>query len=132
ERAGEAAAAGAGRKPLVLLVEDDHDVRTVVRRQLTELGYPVLEAQDSAEALSLLHSVPDIGILVSDIVIPGGMNGREVGRATRASRPHIRVVLISGYADDAQAATAEDAPLYVLKKPFTKAMLQAALDMEAP
>ncbi|WP_246860552.1 PAS-domain containing protein [Noviherbaspirillum sp. UKPF54] len=123
-----AAIPAADRRPLVLLVEDDADVRAVVRNQLTDLGYPVLEAQDSEEAQSMLHSVPDIGILVSDIVIPGDMNGREVGRLTRERYPHIRVVLISGYADDTGAAP--EPALYVLKKPFTKAMLQAALDTE--
>lgn len=125
-----AVAASTDHKPLVLLVEDDDDVRKVVRNQLTELGYLVLEAQEGAEAVAMLRSVPDIGILVSDIVIPGAMNGREVARMTRQDFPHIRVVLISGYADDAQAGAADDT-LFVLKKPFTKAMLQATLDMEA-
>lgn len=119
-----------GRKPLVLLVEDDPDVRKVVRLQLTDLGYPVLEAEHSAEAVAMVHSVPDIGILISDIVIPGELNGREVGRMVREQHPHIRVLLMSGYADDADSVTADEPALFVLRKPFTKAMLQATLDAE--
>lgn len=120
------------QKPLVLLVEDDAAVRKVVRLQLTDLGYPVLEAEDSMEAVAMLRSVPDIGILVSDIVIPGNMNGREVGRMVRKSYPHIQVVLISGYADDAQTAAPDETSLFVLNKPFTKAMLQATLEADLP
>lgn len=118
-----------GRKPLVLLVEDDPDVRKVVRQQLTDLGYPVLEAEHSAEAMAMVQSVPDIGILISDIVIPGEHNGREVGRIVREQYPDIRVLLMSGYADDVQDATDEPA-LFVLRKPFTKAMLRATLEAE--
>jgi PAS domain S-box-containing protein len=120
------------QKQLVLLLEDDADVRKVVRYQLTDLGYPVLEAEDSAEAVTMLRSVPDIGILVSDIIIPGKLNGRDVGRMVRKSYPHVRVVLISGYADDARGAAADEFTPFVLKKPFTKAMLQAALEAQQP
>jgi CheY-like chemotaxis protein len=124
----DAPTASAGRKPLVLLVEDDPDVRKVVRQQLTDLGYPVLEAEHSAEAVSMLHNVPDIGILISDIVILGELNGREVGGMARRQYPHIRVLLMSGYADDAHTAATDEPALFVLKKPFTKAMLQATLE----
>ncbi len=126
----DAALTNKQQKPLVLLVDDDSDVRKIIRYQLTDLGYPVLEAEDSAEALAMLGSVPDIGILVSDIVLPGNMNGLEIGCLVRASYPHIQVLLISGYADDAQAGGPNESPLFVLKKPFTKGMLQAALDAE--
>lgn len=59
-------------RPLVLLVEDDPDVRRVIRLQLVGLGYPVIEADHAADALQLLASVPTVGILVSDMVMPGG------------------------------------------------------------
>lgn len=119
-----------GRKPLVLLVEDDPDVRKVVRLQLTDLGYPVLEAEHSGEAMAMVQSVPDIRILISDIVIPGELNGREVGRIVRDRYPDIQVFLMSGYADDPQTTTADEPALFVLKKPFTKAMLRATLEAE--
>ena len=101
-------------KPLVLLVDDDADVRKVVRQQLTDLGYPVLEVEDGAEAVIMLQSVPDIGILVSDIVMPGSMNGREIGSMVRQKYPHIQVILISGYADDVQMEKASEGALFVL------------------
>lgn len=128
EQKFEVPTAKGGRKPLVLLVEDDPDVRKVVRQQLTDLGFPVLEAEQGAEALAMVKSVPDIGILISDIVIPGALNGREVCRIVRETYPDIRVLLMSGYADDVQSATADEPAQFVLRKPFTKAMLQATLE----
>ncbi|MEP6965027.1 MAG: PAS-domain containing protein, partial [Polaromonas sp.] len=66
------------QRPLVLLVEDDPDVRRVIRLQLVSLGYPVIEADHAADALLLLASVPSVGILISDVVMPGGMDGRAL------------------------------------------------------
>lgn len=69
----------AGRdKPLVLLVEDDPDVRRVARLQLTGLGYPVLEAESGDEAAIMIESIPEIGLLLSDVVMPGQRNGRAL------------------------------------------------------
>jgi PAS domain S-box-containing protein len=108
-----------GRR-LVLLVEDDGEVRPVVRRQLTELGYPVIEARDGAEATRILDNVPDVGIVISDVVMPGGVDGHALAAHARG-RPGVRVLLMSGYAGE----TGTDAPL--LPKPFTKQQLAAAL-----
>lgn len=115
-------------RPLVLLVEDDPDVRRVIRLQLVGLGYPVIEADHAADALSLLASVSTVGILISDIVMPGGMDGRALCLAASQSAPHVKALLISGYSDDdAQTkATSPSPPL--LKKPFTDMELQHALD----
>lgn len=122
-----AASPGANRRPLVLLVEDNADVRQVLRRQLTELGYPVLEADDGDEAIAMLDSVADIGILISDIVLPGKLNGREIGRRARLSHPHVRVLLISGYPDEPPTPGTGLHQQAVLRKPFSKAMLAEAL-----
>ena len=115
-------------QPLVLLVEDDPDVRRVIRLQLVGLGYPVIEADHAADALLLLASVPTVGILISDMVMPGGMDGRTLCRQASLSAPSVRALLISGFSD-ADVASPEAAmgpPL--LKKPFTSLELQQALD----
>jgi signal transduction histidine kinase/CheY-like chemotaxis protein len=110
---------------LVLLVEDDADVRTVLRRQLTELGYMVIEAQNGEEAIAIIDSVSELGVLVSDIVMPGAMDGRRLAALARERRPDLRTVLVTGYADglDTQA----DRPFALLRKPCTKEELAAAI-----
>ena len=110
---------------LVLLVEDNPDVRTVLRRQLTEIGHMVIEARNGEEALSVIDSVPELAVLVSDIVMPGAMDGRRLAALARQRRPDLRVVLVTGYADglDTQA----DRPFALLRKPCTREELAAAI-----
>jgi PAS domain S-box-containing protein len=115
-------------RPLVLLVEDDPDVRRVIRMQLVGLGYPVMEADHAADALLLLASVPTVAILVSDMVMPGGMDGRALCSEARRSAPHVKTLLISGYSDDHAAFTEGTLGPPLLKKPFTALELQHALD----
>ncbi|BAL26325.1 PAS-domain containing protein [Azoarcus sp. KH32C] len=112
----------------VLLVEDEPEVRRIIRMQLTALGHSVIEAGDGVEAWSLIEAVPDIAILVTDTIMPGGINGRELVTRTRSLRPEMPILMITGYAsDNALAGTAElDVP--VLRKPFEQDTLAAALD----
>jgi len=116
------------QRPLVLLVEDDPDVRRVIRLQLVGLGYPVMEADHAADALLLLASVPTVGILVSDLVMPGGMDGHALCSAARQRAPHVKSLLISGYCDGEAAPAQALTNFALLKKPFTAAELQRALD----
>ena len=120
----------AGRLPLrdgpVLLVEDEPEVRKVIRMQLTALGHPVIEAGDGIEALSLLENVADIAILVSDTVMPGGIGGPELAARARTLRPGLPVLLITGYASESFSAAAE-ADVPVLRKPFDQPALAKAL-----
>ncbi len=111
---------------LVLLVEDDASVRRVVRQQLIDLGHPVLEADNGEQALEMLGQIADIAVLVSDVIMPGGINGRQLAEAALSRRPELRVVLISGYADDNPAA-ADSGTLPVLAKPFGRPELAGAL-----
>ena len=111
---------------LVLLVEDDAAVRRVVRQQLMDLGHPVLEAENGTQALEMIEHIVDIAVLVSDIIMPGGIDGRQLAEAALARRPELRLVLMSGYADDAFADTASES-LPVLAKPFGRAELAGAL-----
>jgi signal transduction histidine kinase len=117
--------AGASAGRLVLLVEDNADVRTVLRRQLAEIGHMVIEAPNGEEALSIIDGVPDLSVLVSDIVMPGAMDGRRLAALARQRRPDLRVVLVTGYADGLD--THADRPFALLRKPCTKEELAAAI-----
>jgi PAS domain S-box-containing protein len=110
---------------LVLLVEDNPDVRRVVRQQLIDLGYPVIEAENGSQAFEMIEQIADIAIVVSDIIMPGGINGRQLAEQVQHHHPQIRIVLISGYADEAEPAGAGDLP--VLAKPFDRQDLARAL-----
>ncbi|CAL93311.1 PAS-domain containing protein [Azoarcus olearius] len=122
-----AAAAPQLRSGPVLLVEDEPAVRQVIRMQLTALGYPVIEAENGVEALSLLENVEDIAILVSDTVMPGGIGGRELAARARRLRPDLPILLITGYASSSGNPTPPPADIPVLRKPFDQAALAAAL-----
>ncbi len=115
----------AADRRLVLLVEDDAEVRKVVRVQLTDLGYPVIEAGEGEEALRVLEAVAGVGIVVSDTVMPGALDGRALARRVRALHPGVAILLMSGYAQQPQAGE-DDPPL--LPKPFSTRELAAALE----
>ncbi len=109
---------------LVLLVEDEPEIRRIVRLQLGELGYPVIEAANGVEASEMLANVPDIGLMISDMVMPGGIGGAELLALAREQRPDLPVLLVTGYAGD--TAPTPDAP--ILRKPFDKSALAAAIE----
>ncbi|MEI8170302.1 MAG: PAS-domain containing protein [Rhodoferax sp.] len=115
-------------RPLVLLVEDDPDVRRVIRLQLVGLGYPVIEADHAADALLLLASVPSVGVLISDLVMPGGKDGRTLCLEASQSAPHVKTLLISGYSEGYPAAPVGAPSPQLLKKPFTDQELRQALE----
>jgi PAS domain S-box-containing protein len=119
---GEDAALPAGGE-LVLLVEDEPNVRRVVRQQLIDLGYPVIEAEDGVQALAMIDQIPDIAIVVSDVIMPGGLDGRQLADRVLMSQPDMRIVLMSGYTDEAEVGS--DLP--VLAKPFVRQDLARAL-----
>jgi PAS domain S-box-containing protein len=111
---------------LVLLVEDDPEVRIVVRRQLSGLGYPVLEAEDAEDALALVERVHGIDIVLSDVGLPGGVSGTELAREIRRRAPGTALLLMTGHAiAGAGSASAEDFP--VLRKPIEPDALATAL-----
>ncbi|NMG64614.1 PAS domain-containing protein [Azoarcus indigens] len=110
----------------VLLVEDEPEVRKVIRLQLLGLGHAVLEAGNGIEALALLEAVPDIAVLISDTVMPGGIGGPELAGRARALRPELPILLITGYASG-NAVSRAGVELPVLRKPFDPAALAEAL-----
>ncbi len=81
----------------VLLVEDDPDVRDSTADLLTTLGFCVVMAAEAREALSILDQDPAIGVLFSDIAMPGGMNGAQLAVEARRIHPDLKVLLASGY-----------------------------------
>jgi PAS domain S-box-containing protein len=115
--AAEAAGAGAGET--VLLIEDEDIVREVIREVLSEAGYRVLCAGDGPAGLNLLQSGGRIDLLVTDVGLPGGMNGRQVADAGRSLKPHLKVLFITGYAENAAVGNgAMEHGMEVLTKPF--------------
>ena len=111
---------------LVLLVEDDAEVRKIVRKQLAALGCAVLEAENGHEAADMIENVPAIGAVLTDVVMPGGMDGRALARFVRRLRPELPLVLMSGYAAQ-HPGQHEDRDTFVLAKPFTREALADAL-----
>lgn len=113
---------------LALLVEDDADVRTIVRRHLLELGFVVVEADNGGEALSIIEQTPNIQLVLSDFVMPGGVDGQVV--TAYARQHHIpQVVLMSGHLPDIKPQPDEGhLPIMpVLAKPFTREQLAAVV-----
>ena len=122
-----------GGKETVLCVEDDRDVRHYVTVQLESLGYTVIPAANATEALAIAAEGKPFDLLFTDIVMAGGMNGRELAEQMAAARPSLRILFTSGYAYDSlhtQGRATMGAPL--LRKPYRKAelarMLRRCLD----
>jgi CheY-like chemotaxis protein len=99
----------------------------VVRRHLVALGYAVIEAADGVEGRRMLDGVGDIDLLLTDVVMPGGVDGRDLARYARELRRVPQVLLMSGYAN----GDAEAVGIPLLPKPFTKGQLAAALAGDA-
>ena len=117
-----------GGDETILLVEDDDAVRQVALAALQSFGYTVLTAANGPAALALLAQRPDVDLLFTDVVMPGGMNGRALADAARQLRPGLPVLYTSGYTEDAivhQGRLDTDAQL--LGKPYPRAELARAI-----
>jgi CheY-like chemotaxis protein len=109
----------AGRGETVLIVDDEPSVRMLVTEVLEDLGYTAIEAADSIAGLKILHSNVRIDLLVTDVGLPGGMNGRQMADAGRERRPDLKVLFITGYAETAVLGHGSLHPgMQVLTKPF--------------
>jgi CheY-like chemotaxis protein len=116
-----------GGKEKILLVEDDARVRRVAASRLADFGYQVVEASAGAEALEQLERHPDVALLFTDVVMPGGMTGDELAAQVRVSRPDIRVLFTSGYAEPAIAGRELAQSGSWLQKPYTARELAVRL-----
>ncbi len=104
----------------VLVVDDEPSVRMLVTEVLEELGYVAIEAEDGGAGLQVLQSGVRVDLLVTDVGLPGGMNGRQVADAARILRPDLKVLFITGYAENAVVQNGHLEPgMHVLTKPFT-------------
>ncbi len=103
----------------VLIVDDEPTVRMLVTEVLEDLGYTAIEAADGAAGLKVLQSDVRIDLVVTDVGLPGGMNGRQMADAGRARRPGLKVLFITGYAENAALGIGQFEPgMQVLTKPF--------------
>jgi len=104
----------------VLVVDDEATVRMLVTEILDDLGYVSMEAGDGPEALAFLHSNARIDLLITDVGLPGGMNGRQVADAARAARPGLPVLFITGFAENAVVGDGPLEPgMELVTKPFS-------------
>jgi PAS domain S-box-containing protein len=106
----------------VLLVEDSADVRQLTVSRLNSLGYEVIEASDGRAALEILETGRRVDLLFSDVVMPGGIDGRELAARVRARWPALPILLASGYAETSATAT-DPKPFEIMTKPFSKRTL---------
>ena len=131
--AAEAAGRPVGGTETVLLVEDDEAVREMLRRALERLGYTVREAANAAEAVRICQSEPPPDLLLTDMIMPGGMNGQQLAARLREMQPGLKVMYISGYSDlDVVGREFLDEGAVFLPKPFNFAdlgrLVRRALD----
>jgi PAS domain S-box-containing protein len=135
DRTLEPMEAGA-RGETILMVEDDPDMRTLGRALLNSLGYEVLDAEDAHEALRLLQ-MKTASLLLTDVMLRGDMNGRQLAEEACRRQPGLRVLYMSGYTENAIIHHGRlDQGVHLLQKPFRKrdlaAKVRAVLDEAAP
>ena len=131
--------AGRERQAVVILVEDDANVREMVRECLVELGMRVVTACDGDAGLELVRATAGIDLLVTDVGLPG-LNGRQLADAARGAHPGLKVLLMTGYAESAARSSGFlDSGMELIVKPFAldvlaarvQRMLEATGDMAA-
>ncbi len=121
-----------GGRETILVVEDDHLVRTFVVGQIQSLGYATLAAVNAAEALVVIDSPTEIDLLFTDMIMPGSMNGRQLADKALQRRSSLKILFTSGYSDEAIIHHGHlDAGVLLLAKPYRKSdlarMIRAAL-----
>jgi PAS domain S-box-containing protein len=121
----------------VLLVDDEPDLLDISTTYLERMGYTVLRAGDGSQALRVLKENGNIDVMVTDIIMPGGMNGVELGRQVREQMPNTRVVYTSGFPADALAMKSLDLEgTELLHKPYRLAelgeVIRHALESQPP
>ena len=112
----------------VLVVDDEPVMRMLIGDMLRDLGFSVLEAADGAEGLRVLQSGQIVDLLISDVGLPGGMNGRQLADAARVQRPQLKVLFITGYAGSMLIGDGVlDPAMHIITKPFPLEVLAAKI-----
>ncbi|HTH45063.1 MAG TPA: response regulator, partial [Oxalicibacterium sp.] len=118
EKAAREQSSGSGE--VVLVVDDEATIRMMIVEVLNQAGYTAIEAIDGPSALHILQSPTRIDLLITDVGLPGGMNGRQVADAGRVHRPELKTLFITGYAENSVFGNAHvESGMQVLTKPFT-------------
>jgi len=109
----------ADREQIVLVVDDEPTVRQLITEVLESMGCRTIEAPDGATALKILQSSAHIDLLITDLGLPGGINGRQVADVARATRERLRILFVTGYAENAVVGNGDlERGMQVLTKPF--------------
>ena len=113
-----------GDGEVVLVIDDEPTIRMLIAEVLAESGYAVIEAPDGPTGLKILDSTSRIDLLITDVGLPGGMNGRQVADAARVNRPNLKVLFITGYAENAVIGQSRlESGMFVMTKPFQMELL---------
>jgi CheY-like chemotaxis protein len=119
ESAPAIAPADAGAGEVVLIIDDEPSIRMLIAEVLEETGYAAIEAPDGPSGLRLLQSAKRIDLLITDLGLPGGMNGRQVAAAARLLKPGLKVLFITGFAESPAIADADrEKGTLTVAKPF--------------
>jgi CheY-like chemotaxis protein len=117
-----------GNNEVVLVVEDDSDLRDLAVLLLNRMGYRTHEAADGQMALLLLEKLPHVDLLFTDLVLPQGMSGAEIAKAARKRFPGLKVLFTSGYGESASFEDVlPDAKVEMISKPYRREVLAKRL-----
>lgn len=114
---------------VVLVVEDEVAVRMVITEVLSHLGYRVLEAENGQSGLRIVETGVRIDLLLTDVGLPGGMNGRQLADAVRSQRPELKVLFLTGYAESVAVRDRRmEQGMEIMTKPFALDALSAKIE----
>ena len=117
-----------GQGQMILVVEDDAQVRQLAVRMLQSLGYQTIEADTAATALQVLEATPQVVLLFTDVVLPGGRSGLDLAQEVRRQRPDLKVLVTSGYTEHHLASFSRlQEGIELLSKPYRKSQLAIKL-----
>jgi PAS domain S-box-containing protein len=118
-----------GDGEVILLIDDEPTIRMLIAEVLTDAGYSVIEAPDGPAGLRVLQSGAKIDLLITDVGLPAGMNGRQVADAARVERPELKVLFITGYAENAVVSGGRlEKGMSVMSKPFQMELLAGRIE----
>jgi PAS domain S-box-containing protein len=117
------------RRRSILVVEDDADLRALLSRLLEGAGFTVLACSNATEAVEVVSSGKVLDLLLTDMVLPGEMNGWQLGDTVRRTCPGLPVMYMSGYSEEALARQANSGETGILYKPFTRAQLLSQVNL---
>ena len=111
----------------MLVVEDNPNVRKTVIRQLHDLGYKTIEAESGASALQMVRGGAEFDLLLTDVIMPGGMTGYQLADELRQAKPGLKILFTSGYTELATAGEQAALKDPLLSKPYRKQDLGRAV-----